>query len=153
MDLAAARRRALALPFILFAIAMPALLGNGLPQAMVAVGVLLAPGFFRVSRAAALSVTSAQYVEAATLLGASAAWQVRTHVWRVGGAGGRGRRGDAPSAVRCWSCRRSRSSASACSRPRPTWGGMLAERPRIPVAAAVRTRRAGARDHASPSAP
>lgn len=73
----------LALPFILFAIAFAGLLGNGIWQAMIAIGILLAPGFFRVSRAAALTVTSAQYVEAATLLGASSAWLARRHVWRA----------------------------------------------------------------------
>lgn len=73
----------LALPFILFAIAFAGLLGNGVWQAMIAIGILLAPGFFRVSRAAALTVTSAQYVEAATLLGASSAWLARRHVWRA----------------------------------------------------------------------
>ncbi len=73
----------LALPFILFAIAFAGLLGNGIWPAMAAIGILLAPGFFRISRAAALRVVGAQYVEAATLLGASPAWIVRTHVWRA----------------------------------------------------------------------
>lgn len=73
----------LALPFILFAIVFAGLLGNGVWQAMIAIGILLAPGFFRVTRAAALTVTSAQYVEAATLLGASSLWLARRHVWRA----------------------------------------------------------------------
>ena len=42
----------LALPFILFAIVFAALLGNGLVQATTAIGLLIAPGFFRISRAA-----------------------------------------------------------------------------------------------------
>jgi peptide/nickel transport system permease protein len=133
----------LALPFILFAIAFAGLLGNGLWQAMVAIGILLAPGFFRVSRAAALSVTSAQYVEAAALLGASATWQVRRHVWRsvaptvavaaVSAIGG------ALLVV---------SSLTflgiGVQPPAPTWGGMLAsdleylsQRPLGPVAPAL----------------
>lgn len=133
----------LALPFILFAIAFAGLLGNGLWQAMVAIGILLSPGFFRVSRAAALSVTSAQYVEAASLLGASAVWQVRRHVWRsvaptiavaaVSAIGG------ALLVV---------SSLTflgiGVQPPAPTWGGMLAsdleflsQRPLGPIAPAL----------------
>ena len=42
------------LPFLVFAVAMTALLGNGLHQAMFAVGILLSPAFYRVTRAAAL---------------------------------------------------------------------------------------------------
>lgn len=70
----------IALPFLVFAVAMTALLGNGLNQAMFAVGILLAPMFYRVSRAAALSVSSSQYVEAAVLSGASTSWVLRRHI-------------------------------------------------------------------------
>lgn len=73
----------LALPFILFAIAFAGLLGNGLWPAMAAIGILLAPGFFRIARAAALQIVEAQYVEAAALLGGTPAWIVRTHVARA----------------------------------------------------------------------
>lgn len=73
----------LALPFILFAIAFAGLLGNGIWPAMIAIGILLAPGFFRIARAAVLQVVGAQYVEAAVLLGGSPVWIVRTHVWRA----------------------------------------------------------------------
>lgn len=72
----------IALPFLVFAIAMTALLGNGVTQAMVAVGILISPGFYRVTRAAALSVAQSQYVEAAVLVGASTGWILRRHVWR-----------------------------------------------------------------------
>lgn len=71
----------IALPFMLFAVSMTALLGNGMTQAMVTVGILLAPVCYRVSRAAALSVVSAQYVDAARLSGASLGWIIRKHVW------------------------------------------------------------------------
>lgn len=72
----------IALPFITFAIAMAALLGNGIFPAMVAVGILMAPGYFRVTRGAALSLNAAQYVEAARLLGVST-WRIVTdHIWR-----------------------------------------------------------------------
>ncbi|WP_312677489.1 ABC transporter permease [Microbacterium sp.] len=133
----------LALPFVLFAIAFAGLLGNGVWQAMVAIGILLAPGFFRVSRAAVLSVASAPYVEAATLLGAKPGWLVRAHVWRA----------IAPTVVV--------ASISALGGallvvssltflgigvqpPTPTWGGMLAsdleylsQRPLGPAAPAL----------------
>ena len=42
------------LPSIFFAVAVTAALGNGLVQAMFPVGILLVPGFFRVTRAATL---------------------------------------------------------------------------------------------------
>jgi peptide/nickel transport system permease protein len=71
----------ISLPFLLVAVAVTALLGNGITQALLVVGVLLAPAFYRVSRAAALSVASSQYVEAAQISGASTAWVVRRHVW------------------------------------------------------------------------
>jgi peptide/nickel transport system permease protein len=70
------------LPYIFFAVAVTAALGNGLVQAMSAVGILLAPGFFRVTRAATLEFASAQYVEAAELLGATKLHVVRVHVVR-----------------------------------------------------------------------
>jgi peptide/nickel transport system permease protein len=70
-----------ALPFLLFAVAVTALLGNGITQAMVVTGVLVSPLFYRVSRAATLSVASSQYVEAALIAGASTSEIVRRHVW------------------------------------------------------------------------
>lgn len=68
------------LPFLVFAIAMTAMLGNGLAQAMFAVGILITPAFFRVSRAAALSVANAEFIEAARLMGASTVSIIRRHV-------------------------------------------------------------------------
>ncbi|GHI97727.1 ABC transporter permease [Streptomyces olivaceus] len=70
-----------ALPFLLFAVAVIALLGNGLTQAMLVTGVLVSPLFYRVSRAATLAVARSQYVEAALVSGASVGWVVRRHVW------------------------------------------------------------------------
>ncbi|MGP2442085.1 ABC transporter permease [Streptomyces sp. JW3] len=69
-----------ALPFLLFAVAVIALLGNGLTQAMLVTGVLVSPLFYRVSRAATLSVARSPYVEAAIVSGASVGWIVRRHV-------------------------------------------------------------------------
>ena len=71
----------MALPFTLFAIAAVGVLGNGLHQAMLALGVLLAPLFFRVTRAAALGLRQVPYVEAAELMGASRSWVLRRHIW------------------------------------------------------------------------
>jgi peptide/nickel transport system permease protein len=71
----------IALPFLVFAVAATALLGNGIPQAMLTVGILVSPLFYRVSRAATLGVAKSQYVEAAILAGARTGWIVRTHVW------------------------------------------------------------------------
>jgi peptide/nickel transport system permease protein len=69
------------LPFTVFAIAVAGTLGNGLHQAMLAVGVLTSPGFFRITRAVALGLRTTQYVEAAELMGASRWWTLRTHIW------------------------------------------------------------------------
>ncbi|KLL12483.1 MULTISPECIES: ABC transporter permease [Protofrankia] len=70
-----------ALPFLVYAVAVTALLGNGIPQAMFVVGVLVSPLFYRVSRAATLAVARSQYVEAALIAGASVGLVVRRHVW------------------------------------------------------------------------
>ena len=69
-------------PYIFFVVAVTAALGNGLVQAMIPVGILLAPAFFRVTRAATLEHARAQYVEAAGLLGASKLHVIRVHVLR-----------------------------------------------------------------------
>jgi peptide/nickel transport system permease protein len=71
----------IALPFLVFAVAATSLLGNGIPQAMFTVGFLVSPAFYRVTRAATLSIAQSQYVEAAKLSGASTGWIVRKHVW------------------------------------------------------------------------
>ncbi|MGM7668623.1 ABC transporter permease [Microbacterium sp. A93] len=70
----------IALPFLVVAVAMTALLGNGVQQAMLAVGLLASPVFYRVARAAAQAAVSSQYVEAAILNGASTGWVVRNHI-------------------------------------------------------------------------
>lgn len=70
------------LPTIVFAIAVVGVLGNGLTQAVTAVGVLLVPTFFRVTRAATLQYRRQPYIEAAELFGASRYYIVRVHIWR-----------------------------------------------------------------------
>ncbi|WP_206476220.1 ABC transporter permease [Microbacterium sp. KRD172] len=133
----------LSLPFILFAIVFAALLGNGLVQATLAIGILIAPSFFRIARAATLRVRDSQYVEAAMFLGASAWWVLRRHVWRqvapnlivasVSALGG------ALLAVASLTF-----LGIGVQPPAPTWGGMLSsdlgylgQRPFGPVAPAL----------------
>lgn len=69
------------LPFTVFAIAVAGTLGNGLQQAMFAIGVLISPIFFRVTRSVAQGLRKQQYVEAAELMGASQWWTLRQHIW------------------------------------------------------------------------
>jgi peptide/nickel transport system permease protein len=116
----------LTLPFLVFAIAIAALFGNGLVPAMFAVGVLLMPTFFRVSRAAALTVSRARYIEAAELVGASLGWIVRKHVLRT-----------VVPAIAVTTASAVGSSLVIVSSltflgigvvpPTPTWGGLLAD--------------------------
>lgn len=133
----------LALPFILFAIVFAALLGNGLVQATLAIGILLAPGFFRIARAATLRVRDSQYVEAASLLGASAWWVLHRHVWRQIApnlvVAGISALGGALLAVASLTF-----LGIGVQPPAPTWGGMLSsdlgylsQRPWGPVAPAL----------------
>lgn len=60
-----------AFPTILLAIALVAMLGPGLTNVMIAVGVVSIPTYARLSRAAVLSVERQPYIEAAHALGAS----------------------------------------------------------------------------------
>jgi len=69
------------LPFIIFAVAVTGILGNGPNQAMLTIGVLISAFFYRITRAATLGLTSAQYVEMAELLGASRSRVIRVHIW------------------------------------------------------------------------
>jgi peptide/nickel transport system permease protein len=69
------------LPFTVFAIAVAGTLGNGLQQAMFAIGVLISPLFFRITRSVAVGLRKSQYVEAAELMGATEWWTLRKHIW------------------------------------------------------------------------
>jgi peptide/nickel transport system permease protein len=69
------------LPYVVFAVAVTGFFGNSLTAAMTAVGVLIAPLYFRVTRAAAIGLTKTQYVEAAELFGSSRRRILRTHLW------------------------------------------------------------------------
>src|SRR5215208_6196691 len=60
----------LAFPYILLAIAVVAILGPGLLNAMIAIAIVYVPYYARVVRGAVLSVRAREYVEAARALGA-----------------------------------------------------------------------------------
>jgi len=60
----------LAFPYLLLAIAVVAILGPGLLNAMIAIGIVYIPHYARVVRGAVLAVRAREYVEAARAIGA-----------------------------------------------------------------------------------
>lgn len=68
----------LSLPPLILAIAIVGILGPGLTNAMIALGIVLAPPQFRLARGAAQSVASETYIEACRALGCSS-WRI---IWR-----------------------------------------------------------------------
>lgn len=69
----------LALPSIMLALAIVAILGPGMTNAMIAVGISSIPGFARLVRGAALSIKASGFVEASRSIGSSPGWIVRRH--------------------------------------------------------------------------
>lgn len=67
-------------PALIFALTIIAVLGRGLTNAMIAVGVVTIPRFFRVARAAALDVRGNTYIEASRALGCSPGRIMSRHV-------------------------------------------------------------------------
>ena len=65
----------LACPFLIMAIALAAILGPNLTNAMIAIGISTAPRFMRVARAATLEAAALEYVEAARAIG-NPPWRV-----------------------------------------------------------------------------
>ena len=61
----------LAFPYILLAITVVAILGPGLQNAMIAIGIVYVPHYARVVRGSVLSIRARDYVDAARALGAS----------------------------------------------------------------------------------
>lgn len=61
----------LAIPYVLLAIAIVAILGPGLGNTMIAIGIVTIPQFARIVRSSVLEIKSKDYVEAARALGAS----------------------------------------------------------------------------------
>lgn len=70
----------LAFPTLLLAIAIVAILGPGLFNAMVAVGMSAAPSYVRVVRAVVLNAREKEYVEAARSLGGRDGYIIRRHI-------------------------------------------------------------------------
>jgi peptide/nickel transport system permease protein len=70
----------LAFPYILLAIAIVAILGPGLLNAMIAIGIVYVPHYARVARGSVLSVRARDYVEAARALGAGDGRVMLQHV-------------------------------------------------------------------------
>jgi len=68
----------LSLPPLILAIAIVGILGPSLTNAMIAIGIVLAPALFRLARGAAQSVSSETYVEACRAIGCSQ-WRL---IWR-----------------------------------------------------------------------
>ncbi len=60
-----------AFPAILLAIAIMAMLGPGIMNAMIAIGIVYAPSFARLARASVLSLKEKEFIEAARALGVS----------------------------------------------------------------------------------
>jgi peptide/nickel transport system permease protein len=61
----------LAFPDLLLALAVIAILGPGITNAMIAVGISFMPSFMRLSRSSVLSIREMEYIEAARALGGS----------------------------------------------------------------------------------
>lgn len=68
------------IPPLILAIAVVAVLGRNLTPAMVAIGIVFSPGFYRVSRAASSTVAHETYMEASRSMGQTTGKIVVTHV-------------------------------------------------------------------------
>lgn len=69
-----------AIPGIILAMAIVAVRGQSTVNAMIAVGILFAPRFFRVLRGETMAVRTSMYVDAARTIGASPLRIIRTHI-------------------------------------------------------------------------
>jgi peptide/nickel transport system permease protein len=70
----------LAIPFLILAIALSAFLGPSLSNAMIAIGISVAPRFVRITRGQALTVSAEDYVQSARALGASDSRIIVRHI-------------------------------------------------------------------------
>lgn len=68
------------IPPLILAIAIVAVLGRNLTPAMIAIGIVFSPGFYRVSRAASSTVAHETYMEASRSMGQTTGKIVVTHV-------------------------------------------------------------------------
>jgi ABC-type dipeptide/oligopeptide/nickel transport system permease subunit len=70
----------MAIPTLLFAIAIVGILGRDITNAMVAIGIVNAPRFFRVVRGSALVIREQTYITAARATGGGPSWIITHHV-------------------------------------------------------------------------
>jgi len=70
----------LSFPFLVLALALTTVIGTGLSQAMIAIGIVFTPGFIRLARARTLTEREQNYVEAARAAGASDGRIIWIHV-------------------------------------------------------------------------
>lgn len=71
----------LSFPYILLAIFIVSILGRGLTNAMIAIGVVVTPRFARVVRSQVLSVKETEYVMASRILGGGNLWLITRHIF------------------------------------------------------------------------
>lgn len=69
-----------AIPSILLALAVIGALGRDLTNAMLAIGIILTPQVFRVTRSAAISVSNEVFIQASRSMGARNGWLLLRHV-------------------------------------------------------------------------
>lgn len=67
-------------PSLVLAITIVAVLGSGITNAMLAVGLVMAPRFFRVARASTMDVRGDTYIEASVALGCSTFRTIARHI-------------------------------------------------------------------------
>ncbi|WP_430334483.1 ABC transporter permease [Rhodococcus sp. ACT016] len=67
-------------PSLVLAITIVAVLGSGITNAMLAVGLVMAPRFFRVARASTLDVRGDTYIEASVALGCTTSRTIVRHI-------------------------------------------------------------------------
>jgi peptide/nickel transport system permease protein len=70
-----------AFPGLILALAITAALGPSIGNAMIAIGVVAAPGIARLTRGQALSVRERDFVSAARVIGVSPFWIMVRHIW------------------------------------------------------------------------
>jgi peptide/nickel transport system permease protein len=70
----------MALPSIIMAMAIVAILGPSLTNAMIAIGISSIPTFARVTRGATLVIKSSGYMEASRAIGSSNSWIIRNQI-------------------------------------------------------------------------
>ncbi len=116
----------LAIPSLLLALVLVAILGPGLTNAMIAISIVNQPHFVRLTRASVMAERDKEYVIASRVSGAGPLrLMFKTILPNCLGAADRA--GDARLLGRDPRCRRSRLSRPGAQPPTPEWGTMLAD--------------------------